>query len=304
MRLLLIACLVAAQHAAAIPPDVLELNRGAYAYADYPGVFDNIQDDLTIEAWVYFTERPDAYNKHDIARHPPAKGLWVIFAKPGSYFAGIRGRDLGSASERLHAPVGTTFPAFSVGWDTPEQSWGIRYPEEYPLARWAHVAIQIGKIKTERRFTVEPIEYYYLFDSTYEGRRWELNMKYTDTPFTVGGAKSNLYSSVSGYIDEVRVSKGFRYNVPRRPGIGLDHPLLNPNALKWKDSINPERHWQPDTQTIALWRFEEGPHAPSYRDSSGNGYTLLLGGTLTNVAPQDKLATTWGSVKTLHSQSR
>lgn len=72
------------------------------------------------------------------------------------------------------------------------------------------------------------------------------------------GQKKN--ESMIGYIDEVHVSRGWRY--PKR------------------GEIQPKRHFLADERTIALWRFEEGPGAPLYSDSSGNGYTLVAGGSL------------------------
>ena len=45
-----------------VPPDVFEAQPGGYLYADYPGVFDNIEGDgITIEAWIYLTARPKGY---------------------------------------------------------------------------------------------------------------------------------------------------------------------------------------------------------------------------------------------------
>ena len=79
-----------------------------------------------------------------------------------------------------------------------------------------------------------------------------------------------------GYIDELRISKGWRY-VP-------------------KGNIHPKRNFRVDDRTIALWRFEEGPGAPFYRDSSGNDYTLFPAGSL-DVQPLSKLNITWGSLK-------
>ena len=49
---------VIAQHES-VPRDVLELHPDGYAYADYPGVFDNaIRGGITIEAWIYLTGKP------------------------------------------------------------------------------------------------------------------------------------------------------------------------------------------------------------------------------------------------------
>ena len=108
----------------------------------------------------------------------------------------------------------------------------------------------------------------------------------TPAPFVIGGTPiiqfkegarwGQQHTSMKGYIDSVRVSMGFRYDV--------------------HGNIHPKRRFSADARTIALWHFEEGPGAPSYADASGNGYTLAAGGSL-SVHPSDKVATTWGRIK-------
>ena len=110
----------------------------------------------------------------------------------------------------------------------------------------------------------------------------------TLAPFLIGGTPivnfaegaqwGRLYESMHGYIDEVRVSRGFRYGT-----------VLG-------NRIQPKRKFRTDRKTIALWRFDEGPDARLYRDFSGNGYALIPGGSL-SVSPRDKLTTTWGALK-------
>jgi len=87
------------------------------------------------------------------------------------------------------------------------------------------------------------------------------------------------FESLNGYIDEFRISKGLRYAED--------------------GSIRPKRRFQADASTIALWHFDEGRFAPRYADSSGNGYTLVAGGSLAGrvVDPRGKLAITWDSLK-------
>ena len=84
------------------------------------------------------------------------------------------------------------------------------------------------------------------------------------------------YESMEGHVDEVRASRGFRY------------------GTEWGNRIQPERKFKADGKMIALWRFEE--RSDLYRDSSGNGYTLFPGGSL-SVSPRGKLTTTWGALK-------
>ena len=68
-----------------IPPDVFEAKPGGYLYADYPGVFDDFgPDGLTIEAWVYFDNRPGDHDAEEGA-------YWFVLGKPGSYFSLSKG---------------------------------------------------------------------------------------------------------------------------------------------------------------------------------------------------------------------
>ena len=66
-------------HSEAVPPDVLELLPKGYVYADYPGVFDDVEGDgLTFETWIYLTTRPKERPNGLVP-----DGQWLIFAKPG-----------------------------------------------------------------------------------------------------------------------------------------------------------------------------------------------------------------------------
>ena len=274
---------VIAQHEL-VPPDVLEVRPGGYVYADYPGVFDNFEGDgITIEAWIYLMARPEdgAYTLPEVR-----EGQWIIFAKPASYYVVIRGRNLLSALE-THDPEGSSFVHFATaGQPTAKGVPGgggtiVRLlPEEYPLSLWVHIAYQIGGSKHETNRM-------YYFDRKYFGKGHKSTaIGRTPAPLLIGGTPlvkfkegaewGDKYESMSGYIDEVRVSEGWRYGEGK--------------------VIQPKRHFSVDVQTIALWRFAEGPGATAYRDSSGNGYTLAAGGSL-SVHPRDKVATTWGRIK-------
>ena len=214
------------------------------------------------------------------------EGQWIIFAKPASYYVVIRGRNLLSALE-THDPEGSSFVHFATaGQPTAKGVPGgggaiVRLlPNEYPLSVWVHIAYQIGGSKHETNRM-------YYFDHKYFGKGHKATaIGRTPAPLLIGGTPlvkfkegaewGEKYESIKGYIDEVRVSEGWRY------GEG--------------EVIRPKRHFSADGQTIALWRFAEGPGATAYRDSSGNGYTLAAGGSL-SVYSQGKLATTWGSIK-------
>ena len=270
----------------AVPPDVFEARPDGYVYADYPGVFDDAGGDgITIEAWIYLTARP---NDGIYWGPQDREGQWVIFAKPGSYHVVMRGRDQ-SRKFDMEDPEGTAWIEFSVGGTYARRL----LPEEYPLNRWTHVAYQIVSRKHE------------ILDQAFIDRkpsgigRGSGPLGRTPAPFVIGGTPvvtfkaghpwgvehrfvvhpwGDEHSSMEGYIDEVRVSEGWRY------------------AAAFPNKIRPRRHFPADAQTIALWRFEEGAGAASYRDASGNGYRLFPGGTLA-VHPQDKAAVTWGNLK-------
>ena len=267
--------------AEAVPPDVFEARPDGYLYADYPGVFDAIEDDgITVEAWIYLTERPE-----DRVFDSDSNGKWLILAKPGSYFITFSGRALNTGF--VPRPEGTTIVGFVIVGPPGPDSWGagttgrVLKPQNFPLARWVHIAFQI---KGDKRH-IQSIGFY---DRTRLGISGDDAMGRTEAPLLIGGPKLvslgegfiwnrvREYESMKGYIDAVRISAGFRYSR------GAE--------------IRPKRHFRADAQTIALWRFEEGPGAPVYRDSSGNNYTLFAGGSLA-VHPGGKVATTWGSLK-------
>ena len=272
-----------------IPPDVFKAERDGYLYADYPGVFDDAENEgITVEAWIYLTDQPNDGDHWDTS-----EGRWLIIAKPGSYHVTITGRDLGSPTER-ETPEGFTRINFAIE-RARENSWGASTtglsiaPEEFPLRRWVHFAHQIVVNQDDMHNIL-----FYETVPSYDGKNWSGTrrrlMGRENTPLVVGGPKpvtlndkwewDKRFESMKGYIDEVRISKGTRYG--EEIGAG----------------IRPRRRFRADGRTIALWRFEEGPDSNIYQDSSGNGYALLPGGSLaTAVHSRDRLATTWGSLK-------
>ena len=283
----LIACLLVAQNTSAqpeeVPPDVLELQPDGYVYADYPGVFDNVTSvgidrrmGLTVEAWIYLTDRPkDGFYSY----RPTREGQWPIFAKPGSYYVLLRGKNLDRGIEEAD-PDGTANLEFFLNRGGGDVK--IIPPEKYPINRWLHVAMYLVEKNGRLRRRV-------FYEGIYESEGGpNVPMERTEAPFVIGGSPiitfkdgerwGHKYESMKGYVDVVRVSRGLRYDVP------LGEP------------IHPPRQLRRETQTIALWRFEEGPGAPFYCDSSGNGYTLTAGGSL-SVHARDKAATSWGNIK-------
>ena len=167
-----------------VPRDVLELRPDGYAYADYPGVFNNAnRDGITIEAWIYLTDKPKDADFDDLA----TGGQWVIFAKPRSYSVELRGRNLGSKFD-MEEPEGTVYLRYTI---SPQPSPKIAapaaifvpiLPHEYPLRRWVHIAYQI---KQEKNNTKELLFY----DSRALGKAGsDDTMGRTPSPFVIGGA--------------------------------------------------------------------------------------------------------------------
>ncbi|MFC1719362.1 hypothetical protein ACFL6S_37275, partial [Candidatus Poribacteria bacterium] len=61
-------------------------------------------------------------------------------------------------------------------------------------------------------------------------------------------------------------------------------------------NINPPREFRKDKHTLALWHFNEGPWSRQYLDSSGNDYTLYVGGPFP-VEGSGKVPEVWGRLK-------
>jgi len=97
----------------------------------------------------------------------------------------------------------------------------------------------------------------------------------TDLPFYIGGIEGREGTYFEGCIDEVRISSVVRY----------------------KNSFNsPEKPFKADGKTLALWHFN-GNNEARFKDSSGNGNTLVGKGIRFSVQPQGKLSTTWAEIK-------
>ena len=296
----------AAAQPEAIPPDVFKARPGSYLVADYPGVFDdNVEGDgITVEAWIYLTDRPDDWTSFPDPHAPEnAKGRWIFLVKPGSYLFGISGRDR-SDDFRMRDPEGTSY--FKMDVMTPGHYGEFRglgiplLPEEYPFSRWLHLGLFIHAEVRPRPKWVPFVTAWDFFDGVRLGWTKPLSrMGRSPYPLMIGGTEivtitegkragtewGHGFGSMVGYIDEIRVSLGDAYNLQTLEGAYAP--------------IHPKRRLQADANTIALWHFDEGPNAPSYGDSSGNGYTLRRGGSIaTAVESRGKLATTWGRLKT------
>ncbi len=136
------------------------------------------------------------------------------------------------------------------------------------LNQWIYVALQIrdtGPI--EKALIIDGKEFSY-------GRLGEGIFSDTSDPIFIGGKPG--YESLVGLINEVRISKGWRYLVP--------------------SVFSPEKRFKTDEKTLALWHFDEGPDATRFADSSGNGYTLIRVRAF-SVNQKQRLTITWGQLK-------
>lgn len=69
------------------------------------------------------------------------------------------------------------------------------------------------------------------------------------------------FASMVGYIDEIRISKGIRYEIKRSGREGIYQI--------------PKGPFKADANTLALWHLSEGEMALKYKDSSGRGNYLI-----------------------------
>ena len=113
-----------------------------------------------------------------------------------------------------------------------------------------------------------------------------------DKSFVLGGygdkipvpESKSFFGSFAGYIDEVRISNIARYDIAEKHTI-------------------PQGKFETDANTIALWHFDEPFGTMTFLDSSGNGRNLIgKNGATTGRAfamnSNGKLTTTWSAIKT------
>ena len=239
----------------------LELRPEGYVFGDYQNVFNAYTPDgITIEGWFYLNELPKSWTDR-----------WVLIYREGEYDVIARGPDPtwdGDVDGLL---------AFSFSSQGGRITGAIS-SEEQPLKRWLHFAYLVrGTGPIYSAFYIDGVN-----DIHAEGKGGN-GPKIYGCPFYVGGVGvpriSSEYSSLRGYIDEIRISKGWRYDV-----------------IDGISKIDPPRRFQVDEKTLALWHFDEGSNSKEYMDSSGNGYTLYAGGSL-SVESKSKITSTWGMIR-------
>jgi hypothetical protein len=257
--IILIVLIIQAQPSLSLE-SFLELRPEGYVFGDYQNVFDAYTPDgITIEGWFYLNELPKSWADR-----------WVLIYREGEYDVIARGPQ--------------------PDWGVPDGSLGFSYSvygcrniavitlEEQPLKRWIHFAYLVhGTGPVYKAFYIDGM------NNSHGSCEGGNGPKIYGHPFYVGGVEvpriSSEYSSLKGYVDEIRISKGWRYDV-----------------IDGISQIDPPRRFQVDEKTLALWHFDEGLNSKEYRDSSGNGYTLYAGGSL-SVEGKSKIASTWGMIR-------
>ena len=226
-------------------------------------------DEFTFEAWIYPTTLPKKIDAIILSQQVRLYFRKLDFDLDGD-FRLIGGAHLARA--KGHAEMASGFLKFSSN-------------------QWNHVAFQGGKGK---RTTIIVNDLTRISGGEI-GITLADDISHAEHPqdFTIGGFGKNIRSGIhgdhfwghfSGYIDEVRISKGMRYNTAKR-------------------GFTPRKRFKNDAKTVALWHFDEPKGTREFSDASGNAYHLMgknsaeIGGDFAAVEAEGKLATIWGRLK-------
>lgn len=94
----------------------------------------------------------------------------------------------------------------------------------------------------------------------------------SSAPLQIGGVGGNY--SFPGWIDEVRLSDCIRYTNDNAPGFNVPYRI-------------PKSPFTSDSNTVALWHFDEPPGATTFLDASGHGNDLTgRNGATTQLLPE------------------
>ena len=272
---------------AAEPDGGVQLSEGSYLFAEHADEFTDATDGITIEAWVWMTETPGD------------NAVWPLVVKPGSYSISLRGRNLSpiTLDQILDRPPGWMHLDFSRIEPDADGTCdggvagvsGVGGRRSFPVDSWIHVAFEVqggpghgaGEVYVDgwRPFAGEGSDGVgRLFAPLLIGGRdpdpHASSADWCSDPWLPPG---HIAASLVGWLDEVRISKGWRYS-------GLP--------------IQPMRRQIADADTIALWTFADEPTEGRYEDVSGNGHSLFVAGSVaTSVSNSRHVVTTWAQLK-------
>ena len=136
-------------------------------------------------------------------------------------------------------------------------------------------------------------------DQIVRGEKWDLlnvlagDLRFPEwaKSFCVGGYGEDVLipkAYFHGEIDAIRFSDIARYDLPAEEGVS---------------PFDPPHHFSSDARTLVLWDFNDKAGADGFKDTSGNGYTLIgMNGATSSGAfsvnpANTSLTTTWGQVK-------
>lgn len=271
-------------YAIAIPPSPAGGNclvldgKDDYAILDfdeYGTIFKGETRELTFEAWIYPTTYPQGF-VHTVVLNQQIHVFLGEYNDDNLFDRNFRaeyGWKKGDYLINVFHDSRINGEVIQVGPDI-----GIQ-PNTISPYEWHYIALQIRKDKIT-----------WIWDEESKTLQWggwmlEPNVYCPIEDFVIGGyGKLNThYGSYAGYIDEVRFSKVPRYDITKKINI-------------------PKGKFTSDSDTVALWHFDELIGSQAFYDSSENKY-LLIGknGSTTekslSVDSKAKLTTTWGRMK-------
>ena len=235
--------------------------------------------EFTVEAWIYIVSEPEKM-VHSTIMGPQVSIQLASFDNP--FYQEIKKTVEWNRDDLLLMIL--VYANFCCGANT-----GF-IPLTVSLGDWHHIAFQAGNNRTD-----------WICDNRSESAPWgilgvqgvggpqKISQFIPQKDFVLGGYGWNArveqysYGSFMGYIDEVRISTVSRYDVDKGDPI-------------------PQRRFESDADTVALWHFDEHIFSDVFLDSSPNKYDLVgMGGAVTRgplaVNHYGKLATSWAAIK-------
>ena len=235
-------------------------------------------EEFTVEAWIYPTTPPDNGNTLLTILHQQVR-MFIVNDEFQPFLNNLVN------ALNIEPPKGDLILLMSAYIDG---ELGRRLPFPIPLVpnQWHHIAYQSNGPHTTMIVNDFVAIWPHGFPLGHNASR-PLNFvlggfgKIIEIP--VGPIEKWLWSSFTGYIDEVRISTEARYDVEKK-------------------GFMPDGRFKNDAKTAALWHFDEAGGTREFSDASGNAYHLEgKNGARTSiplaVEVEGKLTTTWGRLK-------